>query len=385
MDEKSLYIGALLSPIDNRDYQAKDWVAMGVRPSSYEPPERLPVEHQGMVSSCVAESIATFVGYALYRETERSKHGGLLRRMSPMFTYHLRKHPLQTHGAGMYMRYALDDLRTYGVPEWKFFEGQPGAPGRRLEYPSPHINVLFNAESTRRAKDNVISTYFTCANDDLLADAIYQNGAGILVIKTWAGFDSIYDYALPDVPLGHPYTGLHAMAAIGYTSDGGIICQNSQGTGWGRRGYCLVKKNHNAIVERWGMTDKKHEWDEIELRLDSYIMYVNGEPHALDVSPRIINSRTMVPLRAVGEAIRAKVEWDESAYGVTYIRDGAVVKMLIDNRVMIVNDKPITLDVAPTIINNRTMVPFRAVGEAIGADVEWIDSDRKVIYRKRVD
>jgi photosystem II stability/assembly factor-like uncharacterized protein len=55
------------------------------------------------------------------------------------------------------------------------------------------------------------------------------------------------------------------------------------------------------------------------------------------------------------------------------------IKMTIDKKGMLVNDKFIDTDAAPVIINNRTLVPIRFVSEALGANVQWFDKDKKVL------
>ena len=60
--------GAVLSPHDSRDYQAKDYITMGVRPLSYFPDFEIPVLDQGSVGSCVAHALATLKYCQEHRE-----------------------------------------------------------------------------------------------------------------------------------------------------------------------------------------------------------------------------------------------------------------------------------------------------------------------------
>ncbi len=57
------------------------------------------------------------------------------------------------------------------------------------------------------------------------------------------------------------------------------------------------------------------------------------------------------------------------------------ILLTIDQRQTVVNGESVQIDVAPFIENNRTMLPFRFIGEQLGADVEWMASERKVTYR----
>ena len=90
-----------------------------------------------------------------------------------------------------------------------------------------------------------------------------------------------------------------------------------------------------------------------------------------DAPPVNINDRVLVPVRAIFEAMGATVLWDATAKTVTSTLGDTTVVMTIDSTSMTVNNEEKTLDVAPTIISDRTMVPARAVAEAFGATVEW--------------
>ena len=102
---------------------------------------------------------------------------------------------------------------------------------------------------------------------------------------------------------------------------------------------------------------------------------LNGGLLNFDVPPQIINERTMVPLRAIFEALGAEVDWDQATETVTSVRDDVTIKMTIGENVIYINDKPTELDVAPLIIDERTLVPVRAIAEGFGASVDW-DQDR---------
>ena len=99
----------------------------------------------------------------------------------------------------------------------------------------------------------------------------------------------------------------------------------------------------------------------------------------LDQPPVIVNGRTLVPLRAIFEALGATVEWDGSTQTVTSTLKGTTLKLTIGSNVLYKNGTPITLDVPAQLINNRTMVPVRAVSEAFGANVKW-DGDTRTVY-----
>ena len=88
-----------------------------------------------------------------------------------------------------------------------------------------------------------------------------------------------------------------------------------------------------------------------------------------DAAPYIANSRTYVPFRALGEAIGADVVWDNDARTVTYTLDGNEIVMTIGSTTYTVNGVEKTMDMAPEITGERTYVPIRFIGEALGFKV----------------
>jgi|GEM_PF-2140852 len=109
------------------------------------------------------------------------------------------------------------------------------------------------------------------------------------------------------------------------------------------------------------------------------IVTLNGNRLTFDQPPIIENGRTLVPLRAIFEAMGATVEWDQATQTVTGTKGNTVVKMTIGNPVMTVNGQAITLDVPPKVLNGRTLVPARAVAESFDAKVDWDGTTRTVI------
>ncbi len=105
---------------------------------------------------------------------------------------------------------------------------------------------------------------------------------------------------------------------------------------------------------------------------------INGAPLTLDVAPTIQNGRTLVPMRAIFEAMGASVHWDAATSTIrAYRREDAIVLQL-GNRTAWVNGPSRQLDVPPVAIAGRTMVPLRFVAEALGAEVGWVDATRTV-------
>lgn len=106
------------------------------------------------------------------------------------------------------------------------------------------------------------------------------------------------------------------------------------------------------------------------------IDYVVQDFGGLD--PLVVNNRTLVPMRQIFETLGCKVIWDNPTQSITSSTNDAVIKMRIGSKKMTVNGKEIQLDVAPMIHKSRTMVPLRAVSEALGAEVVWHQAEQMV-------
>ncbi|MEW6173823.1 MAG: copper amine oxidase N-terminal domain-containing protein [Bacillota bacterium] len=103
------------------------------------------------------------------------------------------------------------------------------------------------------------------------------------------------------------------------------------------------------------------------------VVTIDGQPlsFGVDASPQIVQGRTLVPLRAIFEALGAQVEWQESTRTVVGTKGGTTIVLRVGQREALKGTERITLDVPAMIISGRTMVPLRFVSEALGTSVSW--------------
>lgn len=105
---------------------------------------------------------------------------------------------------------------------------------------------------------------------------------------------------------------------------------------------------------------------------------VNGNTVTFpDAKPFIENSRTLVPIRFVAEALGYNVEWIHDTR--TVLIDNGRISMQIDNIIAVIDGKEITLDVAAKIVDSRTFVPLRFVSENLYCSVDWFGENRNII------
>lgn len=108
---------------------------------------------------------------------------------------------------------------------------------------------------------------------------------------------------------------------------------------------------------------------------------VGGEKVAFDVLPTITEGRTLVPLRAIFEALGAEVLWDGDTQTVTATKGEQKVVLTIGSNQMLAGGEMKTLDVPAQIVDGRTLVPARAIAEAFGCSVDWDGENRTVIIK----
>lgn len=113
---------------------------------------------------------------------------------------------------------------------------------------------------------------------------------------------------------------------------------------------------------------------------------LNGEKLEFDVPPMLIQDRTMVPLRAIFEAFGAKVDYDDTTKKITATLGKTVVTLRVNTPAMYVNGSEHMLDVAATVIDGRTLVPVRAISEAFNCEVNWDDKTNtvKITYESSI-
>ena len=100
-------------------------------------------------------------------------------------------------------------------------------------------------------------------------------------------------------------------------------------------------------------------------------LIIDGTKVSADSPPVIENGRTLVPVRAIGEALGGIVGWNARTQTATIETAIYKVEFVINSTTYKVNGANKTLDVPAKIINDRTMVPARALAESIGATIDF--------------
>ena len=100
-----------------------------------------------------------------------------------------------------------------------------------------------------------------------------------------------------------------------------------------------------------------------------------------DTEPIIEDGRTLVPLRAIFEAMGAEVSWDQSTQTAFAVKGNTRVALPIGSLQPTINGSTQQLDVAAKIVNERTLAPLRFVGEAFGGTVVWDSASQTITIK----
>lgn len=112
---------------------------------------------------------------------------------------------------------------------------------------------------------------------------------------------------------------------------------------------------------------------------DDIKLWVDGKNVTTDVDPYIEDSRTLVPIRFVAEALGYDVGWDNDTRTVTLTNGPDKIIMVIGSKEAIHNGNKTTLNKEPQLKDSRTFVPVRDVAERFGKEVDWDEDNWTVI------
>ena len=194
-----------------------------------------------------------------------------------------------------------------------------------------------------------------------------------------------YD-VITDTFTGNTYTFDNSDYHIDWIYDNGLVKVLS--SDWTDVG--LVTMNHDVVIP-FGEYDSIRYCEELNIfalgkdgkiaiaKIDPVTVNVSGKNVIFDQNPVSKDGRTLVPLRAIFEALGATVDWDGNTQTITSTFLNTTIKLTVGTNKMYVNGQEVILDVPAEVINNRTLVPVRAISQAFGFSVEW-DSNTRTVY-----
>lgn len=333
--------------------------------------------NQGSYGSCVAHSFALCKSILEYRHTKKWID------FDPYMIYGTRYAEDRYNGVGMLPKQGAKCLYRDGAYLRRQFGKTGEMPSIKEEVDEFKSN---NPNLVAKAKDYVIDGYAFVRTVDEIKAALKNS---MPVSATWEIYESFYttksDGIVPNPKkYSDGYEGDHQMTIIGWTKGNRWIVANSWGTNRGMKGIYFISFTY-APIEAIAVTDtitpSLKKANEIKITIGSNMAVVDDEVKFLDSPAQIYSDRTFVPVRFVAEALGASVEWVEAEQKVIIRSEEAEIELVIGSRTIRVNGKIFRMDVAPRIVNDRTLLPIRMVAEALNCDVEWNESLREVYIK----
>ncbi|MBE2912946.1 copper amine oxidase N-terminal domain-containing protein [Anoxybacillus flavithermus] len=106
----------------------------------------------------------------------------------------------------------------------------------------------------------------------------------------------------------------------------------------------------------------------------------NGKVLQTDTSPIMVNNRILVPFRAIAQSTGANVFWNANTKQMTVQKNKKVIFLTVQSSTATINDQTVTLDAPPIIYKGRTLVPIRFIAEALDANVQWTGKEVRLSW-----
>lgn len=226
-------------------------------------------------------------------------------------------------------------------------------------------------------EENKDATMGIKLNWDAVEDASYyhiyrsENGGENILIAEKVNGTSYVDL---DIKPDSTYTYVVKPYFEGTGEGGSDICTNESSATTGS-GEAPLLPDANGIFG----TAKSY----ILMQIDNPKMDVNGTLVEVDpgrgTAPILRYDRTMLPVRSVTEAMNGSAQWDADTQKATLNANSATVEMWIGVMDFSANGEMKSMDIAPFIENNRTMLPLRFVAENLNCRVQWINDTREIL------
>jgi len=161
-----------------------------------------------------------------------------------------------------------------------------------------------------------------------------------------------------------------------YDIEGNLIYEATPGTSFYHYPYCI---NDNKAYCIRAFAHSQAGCHCITFLNPAPKIYINGEFMLTDTLPRIKNGRTLVPLRAFAEMMEFQVKEPDEKGRIEISKEGKTVAFTLGSLEGEKDGEKFKLEAAPEIINNRTLVPLRALAEAFECEVEWNGETTEVV------
>ncbi|MDW7674353.1 MAG: stalk domain-containing protein, partial [Bacillota bacterium] len=106
------------------------------------------------------------------------------------------------------------------------------------------------------------------------------------------------------------------------------------------------------------------------------VVLLNGQEFLTGISPIMVDSRMLVPMRQVFDAVGITVHWDNQTKSGLAVKDGRQVSFSIDSTEIKINGQTGALPLSPRLVNNQTYIPISLLRDGFGLTVLWDGANR---------
>lgn len=163
-----------------------------------------------------------------------------------------------------------------------------------------------------------------------------------------------------------------------YTDADGVVHLSLQGV-VGAKDILYVREGTTEKAVTIPLKSYQYKPEKVRFKIGSRTMNVDGRTVNIDTAAMIRNNRTYVPYRAIGELLGARIEYNDKIRTITTYFGNSTLTMSVGYNHYAVDGKVYQMDATPFInADGRTMVPLRFIGEVIGYDVQAITNSKKL-------
>lgn len=225
---------------------------------------------------------------------------------------------------------------------------------------------LLDLKQIYRVYQNLGDYYMGRPTEKAVANSDYQNSTYFADTHTWHYW------------LRSPFPGSRYPQNVRYvTSMGYLFHVKASSSYLGIRPAFYIDLSSLTFKSGNGSAGNPYTIGHVQKEPD-VVIFIDKRPLHTDVPPLVLHGRTMVPLRAIFEALAINVEWFPDSGTIIGTRGDTRIELAVDSTRTLVNGTAGVLDVPATIIEGRTMVPVRFIAESTGQDVVWEATTRTV-------
>ena len=240
--------------------------------------------------------------------------------------------------------------------------GEVSAFGKKLYYPVNNSMIAYDSKGKETSTYRIPSPFGHVVEDAYGRALIWQENGWLAMMNADGSLRILYK----------PVTELewsHATASVALDEDGTIYTAYMDGADGEYISHILALKDANRPV--MSSAEPESPSKAVSVRID-------GKPLKLFADPMIVRGSVYLPLRELFDALGAKVTYDGISKRITASRGSMKLVYRIGDLTAKINGRTVSLDAPGKIVQGRTMVPLRFVSKSLGFKVQW-DAESKIV------